>query len=197
MRSVPFLLLCALLMTSAGPALAQDEEEYYVRVTQHEPETPREDREGRYDCTEKAGPNGVVETVFYDLDALSDGERWGLPYVAPTCLAADARTSGYAAPDPTCTWLRLYVDCRSSYVGAARGGVNGAGRLFDGLLVPLTGTGWGARATYNLSSGDYYLGLDLPPIVHLGKLHDLPRDLGGNTGISVDFDCRDCHPPGI
>ena len=193
------LFLCAALL-AAGQAAAQ-EEGYYVKVTPHAPEGPFTHGPEGYDCTGGAGPEGLAQSAAYDVDALTDGTRWGLPYVGPTCLAADAR-----APPPggVPTWCPVtpmdskFV-CISRFAPGTFYGMTlpGLAHLLGLPVLEQLGAGEGeprVRATYDLSTGRYHVEWSAPtPLTRTGL--DVPRSVDGDTGLSILFDCRDCEPP--
>lgn len=199
MRILLFLSILPVVLSCLGPALADPQDPYYVLVAPHNPELPAE-REPSYDCAGEGGPKGVSQTILYDVDGLTDGTRWGLPYVAPSCLAVDGRTEvpeipPLGAPDSSrgCGSLKGgwavrahsgWELCRFSYAGH---------RLGASEEVSV-------RATYNLSSGRYFV--HVAPSLTMARVltwsttfMGVPPDLSGDSGVSVLFDCVECPPP--
>jgi hypothetical protein len=208
MRILLILAILPIGLLSPGTAAAEDPEDpYFVRVTPHDPELPAE-RDPSYDCAGEDGPEGAVESAKHNADGLTDGERWGLPYVAPDCLAADARADDAKAPDPPTPTraCRQIIEFRSLPMRAATLAmdpcrVKRIDSMATGPATTSGSEGGSARATYNLSSGRYSVHLDPalqpPPLwaPFSAAVLMFPLNVSGNSGVSVQFDCVECPPP--
>lgn len=189
-RSLLLLLCLAILLPSTGAA--DGEEDYHVRVTPHAFEAPSTGNGAAYDCA-GPGPYGIADTVFYNAGEIVQGERhpdWmGVPYVGPECLAVDVRT-----PDPFSLLVADPVGCEP--VEDALGDRVAHRGVVDVPPIPSPGGSASARGTYNLTSGQYYLRLGFPGLALAPETADgAAVEVSGNTGVSIEFDCRECEPP--
>ena len=89
------LTLCLVLLLSA-PLAAAEEEGYFVAAGVTSPSHGKSAEAAAPGC---AGPDGLEESAAHNAQAVWDGTtRWGLPYLAPGCLAVDT-SAGDTAPD--------------------------------------------------------------------------------------------------
>lgn len=211
MRTLLLLSTLALAALLPGAALA-DDDPYYARAGAHPAQLPAE-RDPSYDCTDGASPHGPVESAQYDLASTLRGERWGLPYVAPGCLALDAGLAFPAPPGAPLVPGSPKVRCvRSAEVPVAEVDPGLAAdpchaRLVKGPSAAAGGLGEvSLRATYNVTSGRYFVQATLPTDgtgILTGALEHgvamsllwIPTSVSGDSGTSVEFDCIECPPP--
>ena len=195
MRSLILLVSLTVLLPPLGAA---QEEGYYVDVQHHAMEPPSSNGSA-YDCGD-GDSYGLLGSVTWDVER-STGDRtpaWmGIPYVGPECLVLDVRTeSPLSARDPAIPECDAPLADRidpSRRVGLGGGLVSTLPPLGPPPEVDAS-----ARATSNLSSGQYYLRLEAPGAGPGGGAlaADEPTvELSGNTGVAVKFDCVECEPP--
>lgn len=198
----PFLLILVALVLNPPTGAAEDPDPdppYHVKPEVGTFEAP-EDRGDEYDCAGD-GPHGIADTVFYDVDETIEPEgrspEWmGIPYVGPECLAVDVRTQDPLVPTrsrATDDLVEVLADCDVPVVEKVRRGVR-TDRLVELPPVPVLEAAM--RATFNVSSGQYYILVDVPANPFFVEVQDDEDvEVSGNTGAAVKFDCRECEPP--
>lgn len=187
MNATPALLVVALL---ALPGLAAaDHEDHYVEVENPPPEPPAE-RDSSYDCAASERPQNVGESIEHNLNEIYDGrQRWGLPYVAPDCLAFDSSLGSEPSAAPsTCSRMSSLGDtaARNRVVKcySIRPDPPAVLHLSPVELAasPPANVYW----SYQMSTGRYTVVLE--PGNHTFQ---------GNSGLAVSIDCEECDPPGF